>query len=295
MRGRDAVRDVGEEGLNLGRDAGCGIGGRDLIGILGAGLVADLQTGAQVRRQGGDGRWHDLRQDARPLAAADDEQVQRPLARRDIGAGGPVQDRAADRVADVLARNALRQDRGPGAAGHAVHARREHPVHPTHDAVLFVDHPRQAHQMRCRQRRNGRIAAEPDHDRRAVAQEGPAGGQHPGGDLERCRQLARQPAARGGRGFHDLALDRLGEAAGIARTAVIGGQLDAPALCQQQLGQGLGRKHVAAGASGGDQGKGGGHQRDRRRISANSPCGRVRVSASSMPSAMPDAIMDEPP
>ena len=229
------------------------------------------------------------------MAAADDQHVQHTLARCHVGAGGVVQDRAAHRVADMLAGDPLRQDGGPGAAGDAVHACGEQPVHAAHDAVLFMDHPRQAHQMGRRQRRNGRIAAKADHHRRAVAPEGPAGGQNPCRDLERRRQLARQTAARRGGRPHDLTFDRLGEAAGITRAAIVGGQLDPPALGQQQFRKGLGRKHVAAGASGGDQRKGGGHQRARRRISANSPCGRVRVSASSMPTAMPDAITDEPP
>mgnify|MGYP007125778708 CR=1 FL=1 len=74
-------------------------------------------------------------------------------------------------------------------------------------------------------------------------------------------------------------------------------RLDPPALRQQRLGQRLGGKHMAAGATGGDQAKGrcGSHPRPRPNTSAIRPSGRERVSASSIPTAIPEAITDEPP
>ena len=129
----------------------------------------------------------------------------------------------------------------------------------------------------------------------AVAAEIGARGDDARRDLQRRGQLARQPAARGGGRSDDRALHPRREAAGIAGAAVVGGQLDPPALRQQHLGQRLGGEHVSAGAARRDQCKPVRHQRARRRISAISPCGRVRVSASSIPSAMPEAITELPP
>ena len=196
--------------------------------------------------------------------------------------------------------DAIGQFGRPGATGDAMDARRKAAVHAAHHAILFMNHARQPHHHRRRQRRNGGIAAKADHDGGPVPAKPTPRRQHACGDPEGRGQLARQPAARGGGGRDDFARDLGREGPGIARTAIIGGQRDAPTLGQQQLGQRLGRKHMPAGATGGNQRqrcmvRNRRHQRPRRSNSPSSPCGRDRVSASNMPTAIPEAITDEPP
>ncbi len=256
--------------------------------------MGDGQPRAQIGGQVGHGGRHDVRQHARALAAADDQQVQRPLPRRLKGGPGAVQHRLTHRIAGKGTLDAGGQFRGPDAAGDAMDARGEDRVHPPHHPVLFMDHARDAQGRGRRHRRNRRIAAKTHHHIRPLAPKRPPRGHDARRDAEGGGQLARDPAPRrGGRG-HDLAPDGVGEGVGIAGAAIVGRQGDTPAMGQQHLGQRLRRKHVPTGPTGCDQGVSR-HQRLRRITSAISPCARCRVSASSIPTAIPEAITDEPP
>ena len=114
-------------------------------------------------------------------------------------------------------------------------------------------------------------------------------------DARQHREFRKRPAPRRGGRTDDFARDLGREGAGIARAAFVGRKLDPPAARQQHLGQGLGGEHVPPGAARGDQAKRRGHPRLRPSTSPIRPCGRVRVSASSMPTAMPEAMTEEPP
>jgi len=85
-------RHIGEEGLHLGADAGCGIGGDHALHVLGAGLVGDAEIGAERLRQERERGGHHVGEDARALAAADHEDAHR------IVAGAPARSSTAART-----------------------------------------------------------------------------------------------------------------------------------------------------------------------------------------------------
>ena len=169
-------------------------------------------------------------------------------------------------------------------------------IDPTEHAILFMDHPGLAqHPGRC-QRGDRRIPAKADNHIGLVAQHTKDTAKHTAQNTKRCDGLGHQTAAREGGAADLLNLDRLGETAGIARTPRVGGQLYPPAPRQHDLGKRLGGKHMPARPPCGDDQQ---RRRHRARLRPNRseiwPCGRVRVNASNMPTAMPEAITDDPP
>jgi hypothetical protein len=112
------------------------------------------------------------------------------------------------------------------------------------------------------------IAAEADHDRGLQPAEGGVGLQHALADGQAGADHADRIAAPEGRGRQaDPLLG--GEALGEAGAAAVGGQDDAPAAGDQDLGEGLGGEQVAARPAGGDDGEPAAHQ-------ANWPAGATR-------------------
>ena len=85
MGGRDAHRQVGKEGPDLGVDAKPLIGGAHPRLILAARLLHDDEILARGFRQQFDRGRHDIRHDARALRAAGDEQPQPAVG--EIGKG----------------------------------------------------------------------------------------------------------------------------------------------------------------------------------------------------------------
>ncbi len=253
--------------------------------------------GQQCHRLG-----HHVRQDPRALAAADHQQRQGIVARRNIGRPRPLAHRAPHRVAGAMPQHPARQPRGPGAAGHRVHPRREPVVDPAQHAVLLVDHRRHPQQPGRGHRRDRRIAAEPHHHLGPVAQHPPLRRRNAAADPQRHhRPPATALARRRGRG-HLPPLDLGRKAPGIAQPAVVGRQHHPPAAPQQLLRQRLRRKHVPAGAARREDAERRAPLRHRpphrpppRRMSPISPCGRLRVKDRRHPTMIPVAISDEPP
>ena len=84
-----APGQVGEECLQLGADLGIAIDLAYLFDVFGAALLHHRQAHFHVMRQAGQGGGHDLAQGAGALAAAEDQQAQRPAGFRHIIRCGP--------------------------------------------------------------------------------------------------------------------------------------------------------------------------------------------------------------
>ena len=254
---------------------------------------------ARLGRQQRHRPWHEFGEQARPLAAAGNEEVD-AFARRRVRRIGEGADLRPQRVADHdrargdRGRRLLQRREGAGDGGGAAG---EQAVGAAHDGVLLVQHGGAAGGRCGQQRRQRRIAAEADHDRRVQSLEGLAGLQHAAPDGEaRAAHAERIAGAIGGGGEGDDLLGR--KITRIGRAAVVGGQHDAPAARDQHFGQGLRREEVAARAAGGDDREPSGSAH------ANAPAGasrvsyapgRLRVSASAIPMVSPIASMEEPP
>ena len=139
---------VAEEGRDLGVDHGVAIDApRGLHGFR-PGLLLHHQPLAQGLRQGGDGRGHQFGEQARALAAAGDQEADRPSAGRDVGQVGQGADLRAHRIADHHgARPAPRA--APSCRVGKAQATRvtrggQEAVGPAHHRVLLVDHGRAA-------------------------------------------------------------------------------------------------------------------------------------------------------
>ena len=78
MRPRQTLRHIGEETVDLGGDAGLGIGLGDGGEIFAARLLAHPEDRAQAGRQRGQSGRHDRAQNVGTLAAAEDQQFDRP-------------------------------------------------------------------------------------------------------------------------------------------------------------------------------------------------------------------------
>jgi hypothetical protein len=239
---------------------------------------------------------HRVRQDARALAAADHDEAHGVVARHDVARALALQHRRAHRVAGVDALHARGQRGGPCAAGDRVHAGGEDLVDAPQHAVLFVDHAGDAQKRRAGKRRDGRIAAEARHHRGPVPDHPRQRRRHAARDHEGRRRLRRRAAARGRRAAHLIHLHHMGKPARIARAPRVGRQLHPPAAPHHRLGQRLRGEHVPPRPARRDDKKRRGHQRRRRiRMSPISPCARVRVKASSIPTMIPMAMSEDPP
>ncbi len=214
--------------------------------------MGDAQPRAQRLGQGRDRPRHHLREDARPLAAAQHQQRKRIVARRDIGRARTLAHLGAHGVAGRGARDARRQRHRPDPAGDPLHPGRKHRVDAPEHAVLFVDHPRDAQKPRRPQRRDRGIAAEPHHHRGPVAAHRAPGRRDPGRDPQGHERARHHPAAGKGRRGRDLDRDLWRKAPGKARASRIGRQPDPPAAHDQHFGQRLGGEHVPARSPRGD-------------------------------------------
>jgi hypothetical protein len=189
--------------------------------------MGDAQVGAGRFGQGRDGGGHHIRQDARALAAADDQKAHRVVAGRDIGRPARSSTACAHRVAGVFARRPRRQVVGqvpqatgpPGGrkGGSRGPARRS--VHGSSAAGAGWSPPPAPGSTDSR-----RSPPPPRAGRAACPRRPPAPLQ-----CGTAPAPGSKPAARkGGRGhlFHP---HHMRKAARIARAARIGGQLHPPA------------------------------------------------------------------
>ena len=249
LRRGHASGHVAEEDRQLGIDPGALICRPHRPLLSGPHLLGHGEPLAQRLGQQGDRPRHQLGENARALAAAKDEQIDRAAARWRVGLIQHRQHGVAHRIAEMHQRSpGGRIGHRPGAAGDPVDAAREQPVDPAQHAVLLMDQPRQAQPPGRRQGRQRRIAAEACDTVGRIATELPDRLQNPRQDPERGHQLCLHPALSKSAGPEFDPLHRLGKAARIAQTAPVGGQLHPPVAPQHLLGQSLGRKHMPASA-----------------------------------------------
>ncbi len=230
MRGGHALRQVLEERRDLGLDAEPGIGRAGGGLVLRPRLLGHAQARALRVAHKRDGGRHRLREELRPLAAAEDQQTERLIAARGhvwrfgrLQHGGPHRIAGNHGLGRVAA--ALRREE---AAGNGIDPRRECPVGTTHDRVLLMDQCRHAAPRCGPQRRQGRVAAEADDrlrsqprkQRTRLAGAAPDG---PHGARQRHRVLRAEGGGRYG-------VDRLGrKAPGKALGPPVGDQMHGPA------------------------------------------------------------------
>ena len=262
MRRRQPPRHIAEEGRHLGLDPGGGIDGPRPLQHLGSRLLLHPQPLAQRRRQGGEGVGHGFRQDARALAAAGDQHMDRPArlrgSIRPVGQGADVRPhRIADQAHPRLdARRHQPQVRE--GRRHRADIGAEPAVGPPQHRILLMQQRRPPLAQRRQQGRGRGIAAEAHHHRRIQPLQGRS-------RLEQaaCNGHARlghaDRSAPGGGVQRDPFLGRKGLGIGLA--PVIGGQHDPPATPRQLARQRLGRKHMPAGTPGGDDADPGCHTR----------------------------------
>jgi len=253
MRGRQPPGHVAKERRDLGLDPRRRIDRARGLQHFRARLLLHAQPFAQGRRQGGEGLRHGLGQNARALAAAGDQHVDRPArGRRCVGPVEQGADVGPDRIADQAhpRLDALRdlpqvRERRRDRAD----IRTEPAVGAAQHRILLVKQRRPPLTQRRQQGRSRRITAEADDHRRV----------QPLQRLARLEQAARDGHARlghpdrpapGGGVQSDPLLGRKG--LGVALAPVVGGQHDPPAAPRQLARQRLGREHMAPGPSGGD-------------------------------------------
>ena len=261
---------------------------RDAGTILGPGLLADPQPRPQIRRQRGQRRRHDLAEHPRALAAAGDQQLDRPAGfGRRITCRADREDRRAHRVAGMH-RAGLVGGAQPGglgkAGGDAAGARRQQPVGAAEHRVLLMDQGRQAELRRRQHRRHRRIAAEPDHRRRHQPPQQAPRLHHPDRQLGQTVSRVQRPAAKlaGAHPVDRHPRHRLGERVGAA----VGQQMHRAAARHQAARDRLGREQMPAGAAGGE---------DIDRAHGSSPPSRLRVKASNIPIPSAKASIDDTP
>ena len=160
-----------KKGETIRLDADAGEGGTCRLGVLGAGLLDDAEPGAPLGTELGQRTRHQLGEDARALAAAEDEQAEGGFGRR--------QRRRVRRQPQPMARTGLptctmrrrvrRSLRAFEAGGENRAERDQQPVGAAEHGVLLMHDDRQAGEPCGGERRNGRIAAEADDDLRAAA------------------------------------------------------------------------------------------------------------------------------
>ncbi len=259
-------------------------------------------VGRSSRRQTLDRGRHDLAHHARALAAAEDQDLQRRAGgKRRIGCARGVDDGRSHRVARVHdgranpGRNAFDERE---ARRDQRHARRQEAVGAPDDAVLLVQHGRDAQQRRRQHGRHRRIAAEADDCGRLQTPQRHEGARDAEPQHERRLGHLRRRAAgrRRGRDLHDL-FGRKGR--GDAADARVGRQHHAGAEPLQGDGERFGREQVAAGAAGGDDdARRAGHRAgnaDAAGRLTKAARGRRRVSAIRKPMASARDSSDEPP
>jgi hypothetical protein len=240
-----AIRQVAEERRDFDGEAEPVIGVEHPRDVLVAGLLGDRQPRPQRHRHKLDGGRHHVGHDAGALAAAEDQDAQRPAGIR-IGYAGRCDDGRPDRISgvdDLGAEFRIIGEQPGKAGGDGLDATAQQPVGAAKDGVRLVDHCRDVALRRGKQRRKGRIAAEADHGgglhllHQAEAHDGTAT-QFDGGAGETQRIWTCEGCAR----------DDSGRAAGkipVAGGALVGKEIDSDAALPQREGEGLGRKQVS--------------------------------------------------
>ncbi len=170
MRPGQLLGQVGQIGGEFGRNLMLGIFGAHRIDILDPRLMRHLQPPPEGDGQHGEAIGHDLAEDARPLAAAGDEDAEDAvLLQQRIGTRAQRQHLIPDRIADqpglgrMLGAQPLRILIGQGDR---IDLARDQPVDPAEHRILLMDGGRNAFRKRRQQSGHRRIAAETDHRRR---------------------------------------------------------------------------------------------------------------------------------
>ena len=125
-------------------------------------------------------------------------------------------------------------------------------VGPAKEGILFMKERRNACQARRQKRREGRVAAETDHRRRAAPKHQDERLREAETEFQKRQCAARKPALeRRGGGKHGAAGRR-----DQARAAAVGHQQRVDPGAAKCLGHGEGREHMAAGAARGQRDQG---------------------------------------
>ena len=168
----------------------------------------------------------------------------------------------------------------------------QHAVGPAEHGILLVQHGREAGALGGIDRRHRGIAAEAHDEGRAQTDHEAARLEIAPQELRDALGAAQQAAAGKPRRRDAEDLDRR-QAVAEAAAAAVGDQDHAPAAVDEGAGQRLRRKHMAAGAPGGEQDRPCGLARGGHEIPPGPK--RRRDRARSMPMASARASSEEPP
>ena len=288
MRPRQPLRHIAEKALQFRLDAVFSI---DRLGsgeILGAGLLADPQHLAKAGRQRSQGGRHDLAHDPRPLAAAEDQQLDRIAAlRRLVPALLDGEHRRPHRVSDMdgaAAVGGAQARRRRETGGDPPGARRQQTIGAAEDRVLLVDRGRQTEISSRKHRRDRGIAAEADDAGGGKPAQQSSCLQDPQREFAQRVRGVRRPAPESP-GAHMMDLDP-GNPSGKGLGPQIGEKVDLTPAAQKLDRQRLGREQMPAGAAGSEH---------IGRAHSPLPPSRRRVSASIIPMPRPSASSDDPP
>ena len=298
MRPAELFGHVVEIGGKIGRDFHLGIGGAHPLDILGAALLRHLKAAAQRDRQHRQPFGHDARQDACPLAAADHQHAEHAL----IGQRGKLlvaqrlhflAHRIADQMhlADIFVLEALDHRIG---GGDRVDPAGEQAVDPAQHRILLMDRGRDAVGQRAQQSGHGGIAAKADHGSRLERVVETASHRTAGQDRLQGAGPARRILGHAAR-RHDMDL-RLIEDAGDLRAPLIGDEGDMMAARHQFLCHRMRGNHVTTRPAGGEDEVTGNAHRPLHLTTVCRPMkGLRRVNASSRPTPIQSASIEEPP
>ena len=282
-----------EEGGDLGLHLGVAIGGCHAGLILGPGLMVDLEQAPACRRQMLDRRRDDAAEDARSLAAAEDQEAQAIAGTEcrigDAGEGG---DLAAHRIARDTRLGAIgvadALGRGEGG-GDEAHARCQEAVGAPEDRVLLVQCRRHAREEGCRHGRESRVAAEAEHGVGPRAGDASARLKEAHAEAQCCMPARKRPSS-GDAACGDHMHLGIGEFLAMGETAAIDDHEHAVTARGEGFRRGRGREDVAPRTAG--------REHDGAGLRTHpSPPGptRLRVRARTMPMPRARARSEEPP
>ena len=167
VRTGDALRHVHEEGREIDFEAHLPVGGGYGIHVLRPHLLGEPYPNALLRAHRREHLGHELAEELRALAAAEDEKVEAIEGR--VRCSLLLQRDVAHRIASEgelclrLGRQAQKRREG---RGHRIGPFREHPVGAAHHGVLIVHAGGYLQPRRRHDGREGRVAPEADHRQR---------------------------------------------------------------------------------------------------------------------------------